>query len=716
MNSYPTFSRLPMSALLAFLYFLISIPSAFSQVKSSDWRGSDNKSTIHLPSSHFNTLPQDYLTYNISVDHFIRNIDNKSNTIELPNPDGEFEDYIILPSKVVADEVAHYYTIKTFQGYKKNNPSVLISCDISTDGFHAAVYDGSHTYFIEPIHKVAKSEHIVYYKNNLKAERIKCLADHSAVEYAQQEYHHKSTNDGLKIFKLALLASGEYAQQFGGSPYNVTNVLNAMASGVNLMAPIWTRDIGVQFLIVSTPAQVYPDPTLDPFNIAAPGSLPAGCNNECLANLNAADYDIGHLVVWQNTGGAATLGNICDDANKGRGFSGVNSSVSILWVDYVSHELGHQFGSHHNFTSTCYGGATAVNRREPGEGTSIMSYAGICPATESYSSGVIPYFHFNSIDQIQSKINSRNCYTSGPAVNPSAPMADAREDIVIPKDTPFVLVGNGVDAEDTSITYSWAQNDIAPVATTGSPDCSDPASVLFRYNAPTSDSYRSFPNYTDVLSGNNLGVVWEQLPCVNRMMSFTLEIRDNNPSCGRMALDSMDVIVGNSGPFNISFPNGGEMLSGVTTINWQVNNTNLHQPTVDILLSIDNGNTYTVIANSTTNDGIEDIFLPNISTSTARILVRGDVAGGFRSASTFYDVSDNTFSIVPNGAVCPFVMNVSYPIIPSGTFKALNTINSSSILANTSTVVFQGDTEINLGPGFEVPVDASFAAKIDICN
>ena len=94
----------------------------------------------------------------------------------------------------------------------------------------------------------------------------------------------------------------------------------------------------------------------------------------------------------------------------------------------------------------------------------------------------------------------------------------------------------------------------------------------------------------------------------------------------------------------MSAPNGGENINGNSAVVWTVNGTDNHCPNIDILLSTDGGMTYTVAANATANDGSEMINFPTASNS-ARILIRCDVPGGYRSTSTFYDVSDANFTI-----------------------------------------------------------------------
>lgn len=629
------------------------------------WTYSNSPSNISLDKRYLGKSPDTYQIVDLNFQVFNerikkvtetdgREMDKNPIVVSLPTPTGTFSDFIIFENSVISSKVQHLYTIKTFEGFSKESPNIKIRCDLSETGFRGFIYNGEKSYIIEPFVKNDNSPHIVYFKTNVSNTPIKCgfQGEHRHRNSENLNFNHRAPAN-LRTFKLAYVASGEYSQQYGGNPYNATNVLNSFASALNLVNPIYERDLGVTFELVSTAALVFEDPNTDPFNpFGDQGVLIEQNQIECDNALGNANYDIGHLLVWANTGGLASASVVCWDPHKGKAFSGADASFVTLIVDYSCHEIGHQFNADHNFVSQECGTSADNFRFEPGEGSSIMSYAGVCGAPVSYQSSSNQFFHSASIDVMNQYISDwGGCEVNSTpgSGNGSDPNANAESNITIPKQTPFILVGSASDGNDplAQLTYLWEQNDGSGAAAAGLPNCLSTDQPLFRYKDPVSENYRIFPEFGQVLAGNNNGVDWEKLPCVDRSINFNLIVRDNNPNWGRTGNDQMLVTVANTGPFDVTSPNGGETWNEGSTkaVMWTVNGTDSHCANVDILLSTDNGSTFTVVASAVTNDGSHDITVPNGTTTTARVLVQCSVGGNFKSASTFFDVSDAVFAI-----------------------------------------------------------------------
>ena len=75
--------------------------------------------------------------------------------------------------------------------------------------------------------------------------------------------------------------------------------------------------------------------------------------------IGASNYDIGHLALGQPGGGVANLG-VVGRSNKAGGCTGIPTPVGDFFaVDYVAHEMGHQFAGNHTFNGNqlnCAGG------------------------------------------------------------------------------------------------------------------------------------------------------------------------------------------------------------------------------------------------------------------------------------------------------------------------------------------------------------------------
>ena len=162
-----------------------------------------------------------------------------------------------------------------------------------------------------------------------------------------------------------------------------------MIATINRVNGIYERELAVRFtLSTGTPG----DPTALIYATAAPDPY---TNNDGFAMLDresgpmstrssaAANYDIGH-VFSTGGGGVAVVGVGLRPRRERRGVTGSpNPTGDGFDVDYVAHEMGHQFGGNHTFNGTissCGGGnRSAAHAYEVGSGSTIQAYAGICP-------------------------------------------------------------------------------------------------------------------------------------------------------------------------------------------------------------------------------------------------------------------------------------------------------------------------------------------------
>jgi hypothetical protein len=355
--------------------------------------------------------------------------------------------------------------------------------------------------------------------------------------------------------------------------------------------------------------------------------------------IGAANYDIGH-VFSTGGGGIAFVKSVCNN-NKAGGVTGKSVPIGAAFdIDYVCHEIGHQFGANHTQNNNC--NRNAATSVEPGSGSTIMAYAGVCPPNVQSNSDA--YFHAVSLAEIASHINGNGGFCAALSGQNNAPDISPVSNYTIPKSTSFVLAGSASDTEgNESLTYCWEQmdNELAVMP----PVAENPAGPAFRSFPPSTVAERYFPRLEDLVE--NRSSAWEALPNVGRKLNFRLTVRDNQPGGGCTSSQDATVTVdASSGPFVVTSPNTPTAWQGGSqqTITWNVAGThtgNIKCTHVDILLSLDGGFTYPIaLANGVLNDGVHIVTVPNESTTQARIMVKA-------VGNIFFDISNSDFSIIP---------------------------------------------------------------------
>ena len=626
---------------------------------------------------------------------------NSSIIVSLPNSDGQMENFKVYENSNMDPALAaRYPEIKSYVGIGIENPTSTAYFSVSPLGFKSMViYADRSAVFIEPV----SQDLITYsvYKKSDKAaslNKFECkVIDHAQAQLGTNITARPNADDGtLRTFRLAMSVTGEFTAYFGGTKALALAGINNSLTRVN---GVFEKDFGVHMnLIANTDLVIYTDATTDPYDAAATGA--AGSWNQQLQTtltnvIGSANYDVGHLFGATGGGGnAGCIACVCINPTtsvplgKGSGFTSPADGIPAgdnFDIDYVAHEMGHQFGGNHTFTFSNEGTIAQV---EPGSGTTIMGYAGITGATDVQAHSD-PFFHAVSIQQVTNYIKTTTCQTNTATGN-AIPTANAGLDYTIPKGTAFMLTGAGTDANADALTYDWEEMDAGTSSTTY-PSVTATSGPAFKSFVTSTSPIRYFPQMSTVLTGAT-SWKWEAVPNVARTLNFRLTVRDNH--AGGPANNSDDMIVTvntTAGPFTVTSPNTAVSYVGgsTQTVTWNVAGTtanNVNCANVDILLSTDGGATWSTLLAATPNDGTQAVTIPNTPSTTCRIMVKG-------SNHIFFDVSNTNFTITAGST--DTVAPTAPTLTASGTTQTTTSLSWTGATDNVAVTgydVYQGTT------------------------
>jgi len=576
--------------------------------------------------------------------------------ITLPMPDGTFEEFSVVASPIMAPGLAaRFPAITTYlaQGITDSRASGRL--DMTPAGFHAMIFTTDGTVYIDPYSRQLSGSYISYFARDVLPSEERRFEEKGPFGYESDAAREVraiveqglpasvTTGEELRTYRLAVAATGEYTAFHGGT---VPAGLAAIVTAMNRVNGIYEREVSIRMVLVeNNDLIVYTDPNTDPYTNNNGGTM-LGQNQSNLDNvIGTANYDMGH-VFSTGGGGVAFLAVPCRAGQKAQGVTGLTQPIGDpFYVDYVAHEMGHQWGANHTFNGT--GGSCAGNRAgsaayEPGSASTIMGYAGICGG-DNIQDHSDDYFHLKSLEEIiaYSQMGSGNTCAVITSTGNTPPTVDAGSVVyTVPLQTPFFLTGSGSDIDGDSLTFCWEEYDLGPAGSPNSPTGNAP---IFRSFNPTVQTERMFPALDDVLGGTQ--TIGEIMAGYARTLNFRLTGRDNRAGSGGTGTDATSVVITDAaGPFAVTYPNEDiEWLMGSTdSVVWDVAGTDLSPVNcsqVNILLSTDGGVTFgTTLAANTPNDGHEPVSVPALLVPDTRIKVES-------VGNIFFDIGNGVIRI-----------------------------------------------------------------------
>ncbi|WP_284352635.1 reprolysin-like metallopeptidase [Roseisolibacter agri] len=436
----------------------------------------------------------------------------------------------------------------------------------------------------------------------------------------------------LRTLRLVAVATADYTALYARGAVDTAAARDSALVGINrtlrYVNEITARDLGVVFTLIAASRSllfVGANPArFAPPRAAAPGQAPSDDGAVILRESRAVvdsllppgtPYDVAHVF---GVGGTswAEVGALCDTARMTQGVSLVpfrrgaaaapltDEEELYFATDVVAHEIGHQLGATHTFNTVadeCADGRWGPTAFEPGSGSTVMAYPGLCESDlVQWHAG--PYYHAASIQQVRDLLAARAPACGVPRVvdNRAPRVTAAPRRVFVPRATPFRLTARGDDPEQDPVYYTWeeyARSDWAPAASPPLGDDDGHVRPLFRSFPPDAAPTRTLPGLVALASGQApyeslpSGAVLPRVPGMRRL-TCRVTARDWR---GGVAFDDVAVdVVPTAGPFRVTVPAAGTQQ----VVRWRAARTTeapLHCATVRVTLVAEPGGPYDVV-------------------------------------------------------------------------------------------------------------------------
>ncbi|MEU8264950.1 M12 family metallo-peptidase [Micromonospora sp. NPDC048999] len=350
--------------------------------------------------------------------------------VSLPAPDGTLQRFELVESPVMESKLAAAHPeITTYAGKGVDDPTATIRADLTPLGFHASVRSANGAWYVDPYYHLDQSLYASYFGQDLEDVHGDFVEREDVEEAAHALENEVAAAAAdvpvgplvkLRTYRVALVTDPSYAKFFGAE-----NVTAAKVTLMNRVTQIYEDETAIRLVLVNDTEKT----NLNTAALATGANGPCGaaacftaaqiasCDSPTLSRnrivlgqlVGASNYDVGHIGLGVNGGGIASLG-VIGGGSKAQGCTGLPQPIGDFYaVDYVAHEMGHQFAGNHTFNGTqsnCSGGnRSAANSYEPGSGSSIMAYAGICQQ-DNLQPHTDPYWSHRTFTEITTYVTS----------------------------------------------------------------------------------------------------------------------------------------------------------------------------------------------------------------------------------------------------------------------------------------------------------------------
>jgi len=608
---------------------------------------------------------QDFRLFTLNKPLFFSKIEGPTNaarqsTFQLSIPFGErnMTQLTLVNAPIIAEGLNDKYPmIQTFKVLETAHSLIQGRISWANGTFYGHLLQDGASFFIENVQIEGYEDVYLFYKEEdlspSKNKALVCGNDLFKQFKKDQPSFNRIVTDTLfdthlKVFRIAITATEGFTNASGGT---TESALAAIVRALTSLNVIYEKDTGIRFVLHEDNDQLIftdsmPTPYTDSEDAFGIWWENAFVLDSLLGNEN---YDLGHVFAANCTGGVsglAALANVCSSKNKGRAASCVFDGNLGTFRTTLYHEVGHQLGANHTW-SNCgpmanEGQRSATTAVEPGSGSTIMSYGGVCGPFDIVSAAQ-DNLHGISIQEIESALTSDSigCYQLIPTANTPPTISVIESGFTIPVGTPFELNAIAADVDSTTLTYSWEQFDTGAVSKIGFPIENAPS---FRAYPPVRASERIFPRVNDIILNKSSDV--EVLPDTTRMLTFGVTVRDNDERGGSSAFSEVLFFASAAaGPFILLQPDSANIEYAPTdsiVVSWDVANTDVapvNCTAVDVYLSFDNGKKFNyLLAKEIPNNGETKVVLPDTTTTRARIKIKC-------ADNIFFDMSNNRFKI-----------------------------------------------------------------------